>query len=167
MFKINDYVVYKKDVCKIIDVKEKQFNNQNYFVLAPIDDNSLKIDVPVDNRCGYLRELITKDEVQKIIQDIPNIEIIKNNDKMIETEYRNLLNSNKHRDLIKIIKTTYLRNKERLDSNKKVRDKDLQYFELAEKYLYNEFSIVLNLTYEETKNFVITKVLELIDENNS
>lgn len=148
MFKINDYVVYKKDVCKIIDVKEKQFNNQNYFVLAPIDDNSLKIDVPVDNRCGYLRELITKDEVQKIIQDIPNIEIIKNNDKMIETEYRNLLNSNKHRDLIKIIKTTYLRNKERLDSNKKVRDKDLQYFCLAEKYLYNEFSIVLNLTYE-------------------
>lgn len=167
MFKINDYVVYKKDVCKIIDVKEKQFNNQNYFVLAPIDDNSLKIDVPVDNRCGYLRELITKDEAQKIIQDIPNIEIIKNNDKMIETEYRNLLNSNKHHDLIKIIKTTYLRNKERLDSNKKVRDKDLQYFELAEKYLYNEFSIVLNLTYEETKNFVITKVLELIDENNS
>lgn len=167
MFKINDYVVYKKDVCKIIDIKEKQFNNQNYFVLAPIDDNSLKIDVPVDNRCGYLRELITKDEAQKIIQDIPNIEIIKNNDKMIETEYRNLLNSNKHRDLIKIIKTTYLRNKERLDSNKKVRDKDLQYFELAEKYLYNEFSIVLNLTYEETKNFVITKVLELIDKNNS
>lgn len=167
MFKINDYVVYKKDVCKIIDIKEKQFNNQNYFVLAPIVDNSLKIDVPVDNRCGYLRQLITKDEVEKIIKDIPNIEIIKNNDKMIETEYRNLLNSNKHRDLIKIIKTTYLRNKERLDNNKKVRDKDLQYFELAEKYLYNEFSIVLNLTYEETKNFVITKVLELVDENNS
>ncbi len=167
MFKINDYVVYKKDTCKIVDIKENHFNNQNYFVLIPIYDDSLKIDVPIDNRCGYLRKIITKDELEKIINDIPNIEIIENNDKMIESEYRNLLNSNKHCDLIKIIKTTYLRNKERLDNNKKIRDKDLQYFELAEKYLYNEFSIVLNLTYEETKNFVINKVLELIDKNNS
>ncbi len=167
MFKINDYVVYKKDTCKIVDIKENHFNNQSYFVLVPIDDGSLKIDIPTDNRCGYLRKIITKDELEKIINDIPNIEIIENNDKMIESEYRNLLNSNKHCDLIKIIKTTYLRNKERLDNNKKIRDKDLQYFELAEKYLYNEFSIVLNLTYEETKNFVINKVLELIDKNNS
>ena len=85
---------------------------------------------------------------------------------MIETEYRKLLNSNKHDDLIKIIKTTYLRNKERIDNNKKTRDSDNTYFAQAETYLYNEFSIVLGLTYEETKNYVVKQVTELTINNS-
>lgn len=167
MFHINDYVVYKKDVCKVVDIKENHFNNLNYYVLVPINDSTLKIDVPIDNRCGYLRNLITKEKILEIIKEIPNIDIIMHSDRMIETEYRTLLASNKHEDLVKIIKTTYLRNKERLDNNKKVRDKDSQYFEQAERYLYNEFSIVLGLTYEETKNYVIQNVINIIEENNS
>lgn len=35
-----------------------------------------------------------------------------------------------------------------------------------EKYLYNEFSIVLGLTYEETKDYVVKKVTELIKNNS-
>ena len=60
--------------------------------------------------------------------------------------------------MIKIIKTTYLRNKERLDNNKKISDIDDKYFNMAEKYLYKEFAIVLNMTYEDTKNYVIKMV---------
>ena len=36
---------------------------------------------------------------------------------------------------------------------------DDSYFKKAEKYLYNEFSIVLNKTYDETKEYVINEVL--------
>ena len=77
---------------------------------------------------------------------------------MIEYEYKKLINSGRHEDLIKIIKTTYLRNKKRLDSKKKISDKDQHYFLLAEKYLYNEFGTVLNLSYEDVKKYVIYKV---------
>ena len=91
----------------------------DYYVLVPISDETLKIDVPTNNKMGYLRSIITKEEVEKIIKNIPNIEPIKSNDRMIENEYRNLFHTNKHEDLIKIIKTTYLRNKERIDNNKK------------------------------------------------
>ena len=80
---------------------------------------------------------------------------------MIENEYRILMNSGKHEDLISIIKTTYLRNKERLDNNKKTTDKDNYYFNQAELYLYNEFSVVLNLTYDETKQYIIDKLNNL------
>lgn len=66
-----------------------------------------------------------------------------------------------HEDLIKIIKTTYFRNKERIDNNKKTTDKDNYYFNQAELYLYNEFSVVLNLTYEETRQYVIDKLNKL------
>ncbi len=161
MFQIGEYVVYKKDVCKIVDIKENSFNNQNYYVLYPIDDETLKISVPVDNKTGLLRPLMTLDQVNDLIKEIPNIKIVENNNRMMETEYRILLNSNNYEDLIKIIKTAYLRNKERMDNNKKTRDKDQEYFEQAERYLYNEFSLVLGLNFNETKEYVVKKVTEM------
>lgn len=167
MFEIGEYVVYKKDVCKIIDIKENIFNHTSCYLIVPIDDESLKINVPVGNKNEYLRKLISKEEIEQIINDIPNIHVIENNDRMIETEYKHLLSSNLHRDLIKIIKTTFARNQERLDNNKKTRDKDSQYFEQAERYIYNEFSLVLGLSYEDTKKYVNEKVLELMNEDNS
>jgi CarD family transcriptional regulator len=161
MKKVGDYIVYKKDVCKIADIKKNHFNNQDYYLLIPIDDESLHIDVPVDNRMGYLRDLISKEEVTSVIENIPNIEIIKIDEKRLEYEYKNLLSDASHENLVKIIKTTYLRNQERINNKKKLSDKDNYYFNLAEKYLYNEFSIVLNMNYDETKEYVISKVSNL------
>lgn len=49
---------------------------------------------------------------------------------------------------------------EKTKNNKKVAEKDKSYFELAEEYLYNEFSVVLGYTFEETKAYVINEVLQ-------
>lgn len=142
MKKVGEYVVYRKDVCKIVEIKE------NY--AKAIEENT------------YLRDLISKEEVENIIKEIPKIEVISCEDKQLESEYKTLLSSNDLKDYVKIIKTTYLRNKEREENKKKQSDKDHHYFELAEKYLYNEFSIVLNKTYEETKEYVINEVEALL-----
>lgn len=162
MFNINDYVIYKRDVCIIKDIYHNKLSNMDYYVLMPIDDDSLKIDVPILNRNGYLRNLITKEEVDKIIAKIPNIQIIETSDKLIENEYKKLLSTFKHEDLIKIIKTTYQRNKERIDNKKKTSDRDNNYFNEAEKSLYQEFSIVLGKSIEDTKKYVIERVEENI-----
>lgn len=159
MKQVGDYIVYRKDVCKIADIKKNHFNNMDYYLLIPIDDESLHIDVPVDNRMGYLRDLISKEEVATIIEKIPKIDVIISDEKRLESEYKNLLSEGTHENLVKIIKTTYLRNKDRIDNKKKISDKDNHYFELAEKYLYNEFSVVLGMNYDDTKEYVINQVL--------
>lgn len=162
MYKVNDYVVYKKDVCLVKEIKSNKQIDQNYYVLVPVDDQSLFIQVPVENKLGNIREIITKKEVNDIIDSIPNIKIITTeNDKLIEHEYKKLLYDGDHKDLISIIKTTYLRNKNRLDNNKKIGEKDDVYFKKAESKLYNEFSIALNMTYDEVKEYVANKVEEL------
>lgn len=157
MFKIGEAVVYKKDVCRIKEIKEK--DNNEYYVLNPIDDDSLTITVSVDN--DSLRNIISKEEAEKIILSIPNIDIIETNDKLIETEYKKLLYSGSHYDLIKVIKTTYTRNDLRKKSGKKIGDKDRDYFYKAEKYLYNELSLSLGMSFEECKNYIINKVSEI------
>ena len=157
MYKINDYVIYRKDVCRIIDIKEK--NDTNYYVLVPIDDNTLKIELPTDN--NILKELISEKEANNLIKKIPEIDQIECNEKLIENEYKQLLSTGNKEDLIKIIKTTYLRNKKRIDNKKKISDKDNNYFNKAERILYNELSIVLNMSYDETKNYIIDKVSQM------
>lgn len=155
MLKINDYVVYKHDVCKVISIKKN--NNKDYYVLVPISDSTLKISIPCDNT-SLIRELINKDYANHLIDNIPSIDILDINVKLLENEYKALLNDCTHESLIKIIKTTYLRNKERLDTKRKTSDKDEYYFALAEKYLYNELSVVLGMTFEEVKNYVIERL---------
>lgn len=156
MFNKNDYIMYKKDVCKIKEIKHNKMNGNDYYILTPIDDESLIIDVPIDNRMGYLRNIISEKEVKNIINSIKDIEPLKDiSDKYIESTYKELIYNGKHNDFIKIIKTSYLRNQARINDKKKISEKDLKYFNLAEKYLYNELAISLNKTVEKTKQYII------------
>lgn len=161
MYKIGDYLVYKKDVCKVKEVKK--INDLDYYTLVPVDDETLTIDVPTDNRMGWIRDVISEESAKEFINNIPKINTIENiEEKYIENTYKNLLYNGTHEDLVKIIKTAYLRNQERINSKKKISDRDSNYFEKAEKYLYNELSIALNMSFDETKEYIINKVQEIV-----
>lgn len=158
MYKVGDYVIYNHDVCKVIGFNS--FRNRDYYVLNSTIDSSLKINVPIDS-CN-IRRLISRLDVEKLIKRIPSISVIDIDSKNIDNLYKSLINDGSYDSLISIIKTSYLINKKRIDSNKKVRDKDLYYFELAESYLYNEFSIVLDMSIAEVREYVVSEVSKLV-----
>lgn len=158
MFNINDYVIYNHDVCKVIDFAN--FRDRDYYVLNSLSDSSLKINVPIDNK--NIRGLITKEEIYDLIKEIPSISCVSVDSKNIDVAYKSLLDDGSYESLISIIKTSYLINKDRLDNGKKVRDKDTYYFKLAEEYLYGEFSVVLGMSYDDTKSYVISEVSKLV-----
>ena len=160
MYQINDYLRYGKEVCKVKEIKEKRFNNQDYYLLVPVKDDSLKIEIPVNS--DKLQDLISKEALEELLKKIPNIEPIEIDDKFLESEYKRLLSTGEYENIIKVIKTTYLRNKKRKEKNKKLAEKDINYFQLAEDYLYNEFSVVLGKSYDDTKEYVITKIDEIL-----
>ena len=159
MYKIGDYVINKKDVYKIIDIKEKYMKDVDYYVLESVADSSLKVKVPITSKS--LRDVISIARVNEIINNMINIECLDVDDKNIENTYKELLNNPTHENLIKIIKTSYLRNKNRIESKRKISDKDKNYFDQAEKYLYTEFSVALGKTFEDTKQYVISEVEKL------
>ena len=161
MYKSGDVVVYGRDVYRIKDVKDNYLFNKNYYIMNPIDDDSLVTSVPVDTT-SYLRDVITKEEAEELIAKIPSIEIVQASDRDIEYEYKQLLRENTLEALIKIIKTTYMRNMMRQNQNKRISEKDEQYFNQAERRLYNELSISLHLTFDDTKRYVIDSVKALL-----
>lgn len=154
MYQKGDYIVYRKDVCTLKDIME--INGEKYYSLSPLSDDSLSLKVPVNN--PFLRNVLTKEEAEELINKINDIETLDLNEKMIEHNYQALLASSSLEDLIKIIKTTYLRNAKREEEGKKRGEKDDFYFHKAEKLLYTELSISLNLSYEETKEYIINKL---------
>lgn len=158
MFEIKSYVVYKNDICYIDDIKE--YGNKKYYVLVPINDKSLKINLPVDNE--NIRKVMSKDMALKVIDMIKDVPIVKiENEKNLELEYRKLLSSNDYSDLISIIKTTYLRNENRKNEKKKLGEIDRKYFEIAESKLYNELSIPLEMSAGEVKESILKKISEI------
>jgi len=150
MHKIGDYLVYKRDVCKILD------NSGGVYILLPINDDSLKITIKSDS--SIIRDIISSDEAKNIINEFANVETLDITDKQIENTYKELMKTNNIRDLIPIIKTSYQRNKIRSDENKKISDKDKYYFELAEDLLYTELAISLNKTKDEIKYNIIKTI---------
>lgn len=83
MFKIDDYVIYRRDLCIIKDIIDNK-----YYKSSIIDDETLTINVPIENKLGLLRHPVTLSEAKKIISTIPTIEPIKTNDKIIENIYK-------------------------------------------------------------------------------
>lgn len=159
MYKKGDYVVYRRDVCIIRDIKESKLKNTTYYVMNPIDDSSLIIDIPIENKMGFLRDVISTDKAKKLIERIPKINPIENiNEKNLDAKYKEMLYTGNYKDLIKIIKTTFLRNESRVNNKKKISEKDNNYFKLAEKYLYNELSVSLNMSVEEVKDYIFRVV---------
>lgn len=89
MKKIGEFIVYKRDVCEMVDIKEKYLRDIDYYILSPVLDKSLRIQVPVNST--LFRELVSSHDVEKLISKISCIPIIEVDEKFLEAEYKKLL----------------------------------------------------------------------------
>ena len=65
MYKIHDVLVYKRDVCKVVGKQKSPLNGEMCYVLVPYyqDDGSIKMQVPVSNQSGNIRDILKKKEI--------------------------------------------------------------------------------------------------------
>lgn len=161
MYKINDYVIYKREVCVVKDLKK--INNQDYYTLENKEDTSLKISIPVSQETQLLRHLATFDEISNTLDHINDIPTLNINERNLEEQYKLLLQGTTIENLIKIIKTTYIRNEIRKNNHKHLSDTDTSYQELAEQFLFNEIAYAMNISYDAAKELVFNKLVNIVD----
>ncbi len=164
MFKIGTYVVYgNTGICKIEDVTTLDIPGANaerqYYVMSPLREQGSRDYLPVDNTKVVLREVIGKDEALKLIDKIPEIELLEvENDKLREEKYKELARKSDCASWITIIKTIYLRKQERIAQGKKVTATDDRYYRMAVEHLYSELGFALNKEPSEIENFIIDRI---------
>lgn len=152
MYKIGDYIMYDYYVCRINGILKDFFNNEDYYDMVSVYDESLSLKAPV-SKSNLLKKVISKDKFSDLLNDIPNIDIIdiKNKNDRYD-EYRKLINTLDEKNLIKIIKTEY-------KYNKKLKDqKELTYFGIAERIIYSEIAVVFDISYDDAKKFLIERI---------
>lgn len=151
--------MYRRSVCEVKDVLKKFRDNKDYYKLAPIYDDSLLINAPVEGFDELYRPILTKSEAEGLIDNIPEVDCAEiENERVVEAAYKSLYDTQKHEDLVKIIKTTYLRAEEKLEKGLKRSEKDKVYFRKAEDSLYGELAISLGMSIDETRDYVVERV---------
>lgn len=164
MFEVGEYVVYSsKGVCQITDITHIDIlgadKDRLYYVLAPVGDANAKIYAPTDNRKITMRKVISKEEADKLISELPEIELLwVPDDKQREAKYKEVMRTCDYRAWVSIVKTLYLRKKERTAQGKKITALDERYMKAAENELYSELSLTLGIPKDQMENYIKEKI---------
>lgn len=168
MFEKGDYVIYgSTGICCVEGVTTVNIagipKERIYYILRPEGKAENKIFIPVDNQKRMLRKVISKREAEELIEEIPEIAPLDiANDKLREEKYKECIQSCDCRDLIRIIKTIYLRDKKRMEQGKKVTAVDERYLSLAEENLYTELSMLLGIPKNNMENYITSRIREKV-----
>lgn len=160
MFEIGEYVVCgNKGVCVVEDVAKLDISGvdkeREYYILKPLYVAGSTVYVPVDSAEKSMRRVLKRDEAQKLIKDIPDIPLLViSNEKLSEQMYRECIKANDCEELIKIIKTIYLRKQKRIQAGRKVTAVDAKYFHIAEDSLYGELAVALEMPKDEVESYI-------------
>lgn len=164
MFEVGEYVVYgSKGVCQITDITHIDISGADkdrlYYVLAPVGDANAKIYAPTDNQKITMRKVISKEEADKLISELPEIELLwVPDDKQREAKYKEVMRTCDYRAWVSIVKTLYLRKKERTAQGKKITALDERYMKAAENELYSELSLTLGIPKDQMENYIKEKI---------
>lgn len=161
MFEVGEYIVYGvKGVCRVEEITHIDISgadkNRLYYVLTPIGESSGKIYAPTDNRKVMMRRVITKEEANRLIGELPQIELLwVPDDKQREAKYKEALSTCDYRAWVSIVKTLYLRKQERIAQGKKITALDERYMRTAENELYSELSLALDIPKDKMEDYIM------------
>ena len=170
MFGIGDYVVCgNKGVCSVENITTLNISRvdkeRKYYILKPLYMAGSTVYVPVDSPKESMRAVLSREEAEGLIAKIPEIPLlIITNDKLSEQIYKEGIRANKCEELVKIIKTIYLRRKHRTEIGRKVTAVDAKYIRLAEDNLYGELAVALDINKSDVEEY-ITKVITDKEQN--
>lgn len=164
MYDINDTVLYGANgICKISDICEKDFSGtvKKYYLLRPLANEGMTIFVPVENKTltQRMRRILSTEEIYDLIGMITDepVEWIVDDTERKE-HYRAILSSGDRRELLKMIRELYLHKQEQQSKGRKNHISDEQFLKEAEKLLYSEFSLVLNIKPNEVPSFIAKRI---------
>ncbi len=163
MFKVNDHVVFgATGVCRVVDRVMRSFSGnpeREYFVLSPLQENNEMIYVPVDHSKPHFRRALSREQILRLLQEMPEADPQWMEE---DTQRRNFFNeairSGDQAELIKMVKSIYFRREELAKQGKNLSATDREAMKKAERLLYNEFALGLDLEPEQVLPIILGEV---------
>jgi len=160
MFSVGQYVICgNKGACTVEDITTLDITGVDkgkmYYILKPVYISASTVYIPVDSAAVSMRSVLTKEEAERLIQEIPQIDALEiTNEKLLEQNYKECMKANRCTELVKLIKTIYLRRQKRLETGRKETAVDSKYFRIAEDNLYGELALSLNMERKDVCKYI-------------
>lgn len=164
MYEKGDLIIYgKQGVCRIENIGAinitKNPSEKEYYTLNPLYMGG-KTYVPTDTSI-YMRHLITKEEVRRLLLSIPKLEAASTenqNQKQLTDYYKKTINEYTCDGLLQLL--CNLQAKQRLLSSQKKQlgQMEQRFKKEAEDLLHQEFAAVLNVSQEEVIAYFTEKI---------
>lgn len=164
MFAIGEYVVCgNKGVCVVEQITKLDISGvdkeRDYYILKPLYLAGSTVYVPVDSTGTAIRRVLKREEAQKLIENMPGILPLDiTNEKLSEQTYRECMKTNDCEELVRVIKTIYVRKEKRLLAGRKVTAVDTKYYHMAEESLYGELAVALGLKKDEVEEYIAGEI---------
>ncbi len=165
MFQMGDLVVYgSSGVCRVDEVGPMEGakggeRERVYYRLSLVHGGGI-IYAPVDGAV-FMRPVISAEEAQALIDRIPGIEeeaCSEFNPRLLTEHYHAVLETHRCEDLIGLIKTLYVKNKNAAQRGKRLGMVDQRYKKQAEDLVYGELAVALNIPYEAVEDYITRRV---------
>ncbi len=168
MFQVNDLVVYGNlGISVITDICYQNptdtLDRQLYYTLKPLHQQCV-IHTPVNNSKVFMRHVISKEDADKLIDQIPSIHAEPYHNKTVSQltdHYMAALQTHKLIDLIKLTMSIYAKRQEIEAQNRKFSVVDERFLQRAEDLLYSELSVALSIPSESVPAYIASRVSEM------
>lgn len=165
MYQKGELVIYGNNgICRVEEIgvpvgTPMGRSGKEYYTLTPVFGSGT-IYAPLDTKV-FMRAILTKEQAEHLIAQIPGIreEEFEGKDvRALSEKYRGCLDTHQCEDLVKLIKTVYMKEKTMVENGKKLAKTEQEYGKIAKELLHKEFSIALGLPYEEVEEYITRKV---------
>lgn len=161
MYHTGDLVIYgNTGVCRISDIKALDYmktgNEQPYYILTPLFQNCT-ISAPVNNPKVFMRPIISKEEAQQLIDEIPSIHAEAYHShvlRQLTDHYEALLDTHDCRSLIELTMSIYTKKQFLLKQKKKFGAIDERFMKRAEDLLFGELSAALDIPRDRISEYI-------------
>ncbi len=148
--------VYKvENITKLSGVSYAD-SKKEYYVLKPLFSEGV-VYYPVDSNKIFTRKIISKEEVDSIIDLIPKMQseaVMGVSVAELAERYKTLQNSHNCEDLIELLMSIYQKRQIVKEQNKRLGQIDEVYFKETENLLYSEFAAALKIEKNEVENYI-------------
>ncbi len=162
LFVIDEYVYYASEgVCRVADICLSPLKgmpaDRLYYVLHPMRNNGGVLYVPTDSETVFLRRLLTSDEAEQLLNEIPGVAAFEEpNAKALRLRYTEAMHTHAPTEWVKVIKTVRRRTELLAGASRtqRISETERSFAEDAKRFLYAELSLALNVPLGEMEQYI-------------
>lgn len=165
MFQKGDFVIYGNlGVCRVKDTMTCKFEGLDeahlYYVMEPVYQGGV-LYVPADNPKIFLRAVISADEANRLIDNIPamqNEAFHSGSAQELSAYYEQAFSSHKCEDLLGLTISINNKKKRLARQNKRFGRVDEHFMRRAEDNLYGELAVALNIPRDQVQEYISERI---------